>query len=91
MNSTRAGLRFLVVVLWVTAAITAIGAMLGAGLWPLAGLLARTHQLPIDLAMTGARTLGFYFLLWAPGTGIVIATIHAWRQHHRGGTPNGAR
>ncbi len=73
-------LQFVIVTLWVTALITGTGAILGAALWPLVGAWAGSQQAPWELALTGARTLGFYFFIWAPGTGIVIAVI---REHRR--------
>jgi len=74
--------QFLVVVIWVTALITATGAILGAGIWPLVGLVAGSIQHPNDLVLTGAKTLGFYFFLWAPGSGIVVAAVREWRRRH---------
>ncbi len=74
--------QFLVVFGWVTVLITFVGAILGAAIWPLAGLAFGSVREPLDLALTGVRTLGFYFFIWAPGTGIVIATIREWRRRH---------
>jgi hypothetical protein len=74
--------RFLVVFLWVTASITFAGAVLGAAIWPLAGLVFGSDREPGALALAGLRTLGFYFFIWAPGTGIVVATIKEWRRRH---------
>ncbi len=74
--------QFLVVFLWVTGLITFVGSILGAAIWPLAGLAVGSRHEPLDLALTGVRTLGFYFFIWAPGTGIVIATIREWRRRH---------
>lgn len=74
--------QFLVVFLWVTALITLTGAVLGAAIWPLAGLVFDSGREPGELALTGLRTLGFYFFIWAPGTGIVVATIKEWRRQH---------
>ncbi len=80
MTQTRAVLQFAIVVLWVSTAITLVGAILGAALWPLVGAWAGARREPWELALTGARTLGFYFFIWAPGTGIVVATIHEHRR-----------
>jgi len=82
MNRWRRVRQFVVVVIWVTALITCTGAILGAGIWPLVGLLAGASQPPDALVLTGAKTLGFYFFLWAPGTGIVVAAIREWRRRH---------
>ena len=73
-------LQFCMVVVGVTVLITATGAILGAALWPLVGAWAGSRTPLGDLALTGARTLGFYCFIWAPGTGIVVATI---REHRR--------
>lgn len=81
-RQSRPVLQFLVVFLWVTGLITFVGAILGAAIWPLVGLAVGSMQEPWQLALTGARTLGFYFFIWAPGTGIVIATIREWRRRH---------
>ena len=74
--------QFIFVFLWVTALITFVGAILGAMVWPLAGLWFSSGREPGELALTGLRTLGFYFFIWAPGTGIVVATIKEWRRRH---------
>ncbi|MBK8475225.1 MAG: hypothetical protein IPL39_02645 [Opitutaceae bacterium] len=74
--------QFLVVFVWVTALITSVGAILGAAIWPLVGLALGSRHEPWQLALTGVRTLGFYFFIWAPGTGIVIASIREWRRQH---------
>ncbi len=75
-------LQFCTVVVWVTALITAVGAILGAAIWTLVGAWSGSPQEPWALALTGIRTLGFYFFIWAPGTGIVIATIREYRRRH---------
>lgn len=76
-------LQFCALTLGVTAFITGTGALLGAALWPLIGAWAG-GRIPLgDLALTGARTLGFYFFIWAPGTGIVLATIREHRRRQR--------
>jgi hypothetical protein len=81
MNA-RAILQFLVVTIWVTTLITSVGAILGAALWVLVGVWTGSSREPWELALAGMRTLGFYFFIWAPGTGLVIATIHEWRRRH---------
>lgn len=82
--STKPVIQFIVVTLWVTALITSVGAILGAAIWTLVGVWTGSAHPAWELALTGARTLGFYFFIWAPGTGIVIATIHWWRRRHPG-------
>src|SRR5512141_1280034 len=82
MTVPRQVRQFIVVTVWVTALITTTGAILGAAIWPLAGLLAGATTRPDALVLTGARTLGFYFFLWAPGTGLVVALMREWRRRH---------
>ena len=65
-----------------TAVIGAAGAALGAGLFPLAGCLFDTGRTTAQLAATGVRIGGFYFLIWAPGTAIVLCVIRAYRRRH---------
>lgn len=84
MKPAHPVVRFLVVFLWVTALITFVGSILGAAVWPLAGLVFGSRHEPGELALTGLRTFGFYFFIWAPGTGIVVATIKEWRRRHPG-------
>lgn len=75
-------LQFCIVVVWVAALITGTGAILGVAIWTLVGVWTGSQYPVWELALTGARTLGFYFFIWAPGTGIVIATIREWRRRH---------
>ena len=84
-RQSRPVLQFFTVFLWVTGLITFVGSILGAAIWPLVGLAVGSLQEPWQLALTGIRTLGFYFFIWAPGTGIVIATVREWRRRHPGG------
>ncbi len=81
----RPVLQFCVVFVWVTTLITAVGAILGAALWPLVGIWTGTQQPLWELALAGLRTLGFYFFIWAPGTGIVVATIRERRRRTAAG------
>jgi len=64
------------------AAIVAAGALLGALLFPLAGLCFRTGLTPAQLVRNGARIGGFYCLLWAPGTAVVLGVMRAYRRRH---------
>ncbi len=66
---------------WV-AVIVAAGALLGAGLFPLAGLWFRTGLTPAQLVQNGARLGSFYFFLWAPGTAVVLCVMRAYRRRH---------
>jgi hypothetical protein len=65
-----------------TAVIGAAGAGLGAVLFPLAGSLFQTGHTAAQLATMGARIGGFYFLIWAPGTAVVLCVIRAYRRRH---------
>jgi hypothetical protein len=65
-----------------TAAITAAGALLGAVVIPLAGLVFATGKTAAQLAVAGARDLGFYFFLWAPGIALVLCVMRAYRRRH---------
>ncbi|MDD2765829.1 MAG: hypothetical protein PHE83_17850 [Opitutaceae bacterium] len=66
---------------WV-ALLVAAGALLGALLFPLAGLLFRTGDTPWQLVQNGARIGGFYFLIWAPGTAVVLCVMRSYRRRH---------
>lgn len=76
----RAG-RFLLTVL----AICALGAALGATLFPVVGKLAGTHKTVRELIVLGARTGGFFFLVWAPGAALVREFMRAAREKQRAG------
>ncbi len=78
----RPALQFCLVALGVTVALTAVGALLGAAIWPLVGLWVGTQKQAGELALAGGRDLGFYFFVWAPGTAIVVATIREYRRRH---------
>ena len=80
----RPVLQFCTVVVGVTALITGVGAILGAVIWTLVGVWTDSQQPPWALALTGVRTLGFYFFIWAPGTGLVVATICEHRRRQTG-------
>lgn len=82
MSTSRPVVQFLVVFCRVTAAITAVGAILGAALWPLVGLCTGSQRQLWELALAGVRDLGFYCFIWAPGTAIVVATIREHRRRH---------
>jgi len=67
--------------------IIALGALLGACAFPLVGLLANFEKSAGELAMTGARTLGFYFMIWAPGVAMVLTVKNAYERRQRRTTP----
>jgi hypothetical protein len=66
---------------WV-AVIVVTGAVLGAVSFPLAGWVLRLKQPAGQLARQGASTLGFFFLIWAPGTAVVLCVMRAYRRRH---------
>ena len=66
---------------WV-AVIVGTGALLGAVLFPLTGWFFHTGYTPWQLVLNGGRTGGFYFLLWAPGTAVVLCVMRAYRRRH---------
>ncbi len=66
---------------WV-ALIGTAGAVLGATLFPLAGWLFHLGRPAGRLALEGASMAGFFFLIWAPGTAIVLCVMRAYRRRH---------
>jgi hypothetical protein len=66
-----------------TLGIVAVGAVLGAVVFPLVGSLAGVDKSAGELALTGARTLGFYFMVWAPGVGIVLTVKNEYERRRR--------
>ncbi len=65
-----------------TATLTAAGAGLGAVLFPLAGWLFHRGTPAGQLAQQGVRIGGFYLLIWAPGTAVVLCVIRTYRRRH---------
>ena len=57
--------------------IVALGALLGAIIFPLVGRLIGSHKTTAELVVFGARTLGFYFFVWAPGIALVREFMRA--------------
>ncbi|RRJ96417.1 hypothetical protein Ga0100231_021345 [Opitutaceae bacterium TAV4] len=59
-----------------------LGAALGAVVFPLCGWgLGMSGVTYGQMALTGARTLGFYIgVVWGPGIGVVICAIRAHRE-----------
>lgn len=75
-----ATLQFAGTVLGVTVALAAAGAVLGAVIFPLVGALNGSSKSLPDLALWGAKDVGFYVFIWAPGIGITYAVIREWRR-----------
>ena len=65
-----------------TATLTAAGAGPGAVLFPPAGWLLHPGTPTGQLPQQGARTGGFYLLIWAPGTAVVLCVMRAYRRRH---------
>lgn len=51
--------------------VVALGALLGAVIFPIVGKLGGAHKTTEELVVFGAKTLGFYFFVWAPGIALV--------------------
>lgn len=66
-----------------TGGVIALGAVLGAAIFPLVGRLAGLEKSVGELALTGARTLGFYFMVWAPGLSLVLTVKNEYERRRR--------
>lgn len=78
MNLSR--LHWSLYFLLITAAIVALGALLGAAAFVILGLVTGA-DFPTDrLALNGAKTLAFYFSMWAPGIAIVLCVKRAYER-----------
>lgn len=60
-----------------------IGVALGAAVFPWAGKLGGSRKSLIELAVLGARTGGFFFLVWAPGAALVHEFIRAEKERRK--------
>jgi len=58
----------------------ALGALLGAIAFPLAGGLGGSEKTRDELLVVGARTGGFYFMVWAPGVALVREFVRAGKK-----------
>lgn len=65
--------------------ICALGALLGAVLFPLFGRLGGAHKTTAELIVFGAKTGGFYFMVWAPGVALVRVFMRAAAAKRRAG------
>ena len=72
--------------LWVTG-IIALGAALGAVIFPLVGRIFETGYTAPQLARNGVKILSFYFMIWAPGIAIVACVMRAYRRRHPADAP----
>jgi hypothetical protein len=64
--------------------IVALGALLGAIVFPIVGKLSGAHKTTAELVIFGARTLGFYFFVWAPGIALVREFMRAAKARRFG-------
>jgi hypothetical protein len=60
--------------------ICALGSLLGAVAFPLVGGLGGTMKTREELIVAGARTGGFFFMVWAPGIALVREFFRAGRK-----------
>ena len=67
--------------------VVAAGALAGVVTFPLAGWIGGSTRAPGDLAVTGARTLGFFGLVWAPGIALVMAVKRAYETRRSKARP----
>ena len=70
-----------------TLGITLTGAVLGAIVFPLFGVVVDTGRTPLELAWQGIKTLGFFFGIWAPGTALVITVKKVYEAKRAGDLP----
>ena len=67
----------------ITTVIAATGAIVGALAFVMFGLVTGADFSQRELAVGGAKTLGFYFTLWAPGIAIVLCVKRAYEHRQR--------
>ena len=61
----------------------ALGALLGALVFPLVGPVDGTLKTREELVVLGARTGGFFFMVWAPGLALVREFWRAGRERRQ--------
>jgi hypothetical protein len=81
MTRTRLALFYIWYVIRWTAIITAGGALVGAVVFPIIGLIAKMPGDPTVHLLAGIKNLGFLTFVWAPGISIVLAFEHAYKRH----------
>lgn len=59
----------------------ACGALVGAILFPLSGLVFGDSRPVAALIWAGMKTFGFWALVWAPGISIVLVFVRAARRN----------
>ncbi len=60
--------------------ICALGALLGAVVFPIAGGLGASAKTRDELVVAGAKLGGFFFLVWAPGVALVREFVRAGKK-----------
>jgi hypothetical protein len=65
-----------------TVAISAGGAVVGAILFPLVGLLIGKDMTVSAMILSGARQIGFLTFIWAFGIAVVMAFQRAYKRRH---------
>lgn len=72
---------------WYSAAwifgLVAGGALVGATVFPLFGLIFETGRSPTELAFNGVKILGFYGFIWAPGVALVVTVKREYEARAR--------
>ncbi len=69
----------------IVSVIAATGAVLGVIAFVMFGLVTGADFSTGELAIGGAKTLGFYFTLWAPGIAIVLCVKRAYEERRNTG------
>lgn len=57
----------------------ALGALLGAVVFPIAGRLGGSHKTHAELIVVGVKSGAFIFMVWAPGAALVREFIRGAR------------
>jgi hypothetical protein len=60
--------------------ICALGALLGAVAFPVVGGLGGSMKTHDELIVAGAKTGGFFFMVWAPGVALVREFVRAGKK-----------
>ncbi len=66
--------------IWV-AGIILLGAVIGALVFPVGGMILESPKTLAQLAWKGVRFMSFYFMIWAPGIALVATVARAYRLH----------
>lgn len=77
------GLHWSVYFLVVAGSIVTAGIVLGAIVFPAVGWVFDAGKTMKELAIMGSRTLGFFFMIWAPGIALVLTVKRAYEQRQR--------